>query len=235
MLTEQQIVIHKEFRTYIRVEEGYGGNMLNTLINAAETNLPVLIKKYVCADFDCIYEDIYSIEQLLTYSAKIKDDEEILAGPYGYISSKALDAYIRFYAKKLGVDLDNIILPNIDIPADQDTEEDEASKQVEGRLTETIILRRQRNSLSRERCLAESGYKCYVCGFDFEKYYGEIGKGFLEVHHKRPMSTYEEDHELPQSELVALCSNCHSMVHRKKDIIDVDKLKRMIEKNKEKK
>lgn len=220
MLTEQQIVIHKEFRTYLRVEEGYRGNMLNTLINAAETNLPVLIKKYVCADFDCIYEDIYSIEQLLTYSAKIKDDEEILAGPYGYISS---------------VDLDNIILPNIDIPADQDTEEDEASKQVEGRLTETIILRRQRNSLSRERCLEESGYKCYVCGFDFEKYYGEIGKGFLEVHHKRPMSTYEEEHEIPQSELVALCSNCHSMVHRKKDIIDVDELKRMIEKNKEKK
>ncbi|RGM12344.1 hypothetical protein DXC34_11980 [Bacteroides stercoris] len=30
------------------------------------------------------------------------------------------------------------------------------------------------------------------------------------------MLTYDKEHEIPQSELVALCSNCHSMVHRKK-------------------
>ncbi|MBV3812406.1 HNH endonuclease [Bacteroides stercoris] len=75
----------------------------------------------------------------------------------------------------------------------------------------------------------ESGYKCYICDFDFEKVYGEIGKGFHEVHHKRPISTYDEEHEIPQSELVALCSNCHSMVHRRKEAMDVDELKSIVQ------
>lgn len=109
---------------------------------------------------------------------------------------------------------------------------EEDSALIEGRLMESKVLRRQRNRVARERCLIESGCKCYVCGFDFEKVYGEIGKGFLEVHHKRPISTYDEEHEIPQSELVALCSNCHSMVHHGKTLLDVDVLKEMYNQNK---
>ena len=56
-----------------------------------------------------------------------------------------------------------------------DEAEEEAEKQqVEGRVTEAKVLRRQRNRAARERCLIESGYKCYICDFDFEKVYGEI-------------------------------------------------------------
>ncbi|KAB5267074.1 hypothetical protein F9949_05425 [Bacteroides stercoris] len=43
------------------------------------------------------------------------------------------------------------------------------------------------------------------------------------------MSTYDEEHEIPQSELVALCSNCHSMVHRRKEAMDVDELKSIVQ------
>ena len=50
--------------------------MLNTLINAAENNLPALIKQHIRPDFDCIYNDIYIIEELLTMSAMIKTDED---------------------------------------------------------------------------------------------------------------------------------------------------------------
>lgn len=233
MLNEQQKAIHKEFRTYLRVEEGLKGNMLNTLINAAETNLPALVKEHIRVDFNCIYDDIYSIEQLLSYSTKIKSDEEILAGPYGYISSKALDAYIRFYAKKLGVDLDSFKNPDTENTAGSETEEEAEKRQVEGRITEAKILRRQRNRAVRERCLAESGYKCYICGFDFEKTYGEIGRGFLEVHHKKPLASYDDEHPIPLSELCALCSNCHSMVHRTAIPIDVDDLKKIVQQNKD--
>ena len=229
MLTEQQKAIHKEFRTYLRVNEGMKGTMLNTLVNAAENNLPALIKEHIRVDFECIYDDLYTIEQLLSYSAKIKSDEEILAAPYGYISSKSLDAYIRFYAMKLGVDLDSFTNPDVDEPSIDETEEEAEKRQVEGRVTEAKVLRRQRNRAARERCLIESGYKCYICDFNFEKVYGEIGKGFLEVHHKRPISTYDEEHEIPQSELVALCSNCHSMVHRRKEAMDVDELKSIVQ------
>lgn len=228
MLTEEQKLIHTEFRKYLRIEEAQKGNMLNTLINAAENYLPALINQHIRPDFECIYNDIYSIEELLMMSAKIKSDEDILAGAYGYISLKAIEAYIRFYAQKHNIDLDAISLPE-NSSAQQPDEEDEEKRRLEGRLTEAKVLRRQRNRQARQQCLEASGYKCYICGFDFEKTYGEIGKGFLEVHHKRPISTYDEEHDIPQSELVALCSNCHSMVHRKKKAFDVDILKTIVQ------
>lgn len=228
MLTEEQKLIHTKFRKYLRIEEAQKGNMLNTLINAAENNLPALIKQHIRSDFECIYNDIYNIEELLMMSAKIKSDEDILAEPYGYISSKTIEAYIRFYAQKHNIDLDAISNPDVSsIP--QPDEEEEEKQRLEGRMTEAKVLRRQRNRQARQQCLEASGYKRYVCGFDFEKTYGEIGKGFLEVHHKRPISTYDEEHEIPQSELVALCSNCHSMVHRRKEAIDVDELKSILQ------
>ena len=51
MLTEEQKLIHTEFRKYLRIEEAQKGNMLNTLINAAEkslmkTSLPDLMVIY---------------------------------------------------------------------------------------------------------------------------------------------------------------------------------------------
>lgn len=223
MLNDKQKIIHKEFRTYLRVKEGIKGNMLNTLINAAEINLPALIREYFKLNFDCIYDDKYTIEELLSYAVKIKSDEEILAAPYGYISSKVLDSYIRFYAQNNGIDLQTIIFPNIE-NVEEKTEEVE-EQLVEGRLAESKIIRRQRNRAARDLCLVASGYRCYICGFNFEEIYGEIGKDFIEIHHKKPISTFDEEHPISASDLCALCSNCHSMIHRKRETLDVDYLK----------
>jgi len=224
MLTEEQKIIHTEFRKYLRTEESQKGNMLNTLINAAENNLPALIRQYIRSDFECIYNDIYSVEELLKMSSKIKSDEEILAGPYGYISSKAIEAYIRFYAQKHNIDLGAITIPE-DTSSQEPDEDEEEKQRIEGRMTEAKVLHRQRNRQARQQCLEASGYKCYICGFDFEKAYGEIGKRFLEVHHTKPLASYDDEHPIPQSELCALCSNCHSMVHRRKDVLNVNTLK----------
>lgn len=73
----------------------------------------------------------------------------------------------------------------------------------------------ERNPKARRICLEYYGYKCQVCGFDFEKMYGEIGKGFIEVHHINPLSNIDESHTVdPIKDLAPLCSNCHSMIHR---------------------
>ena len=206
--------------------------MLNTLINATEVSLPALITRYVRPDFECIYDDIYSIEEMLLYAAKLKSDE-ILASQSGYISWKAIDAYIRFYAQKHDIDLTAIKQPEVKT-VDSTEAEDEEQERYEGRLTEAKVLRRQRNRAARQQCLEASGYTCYVCGFNFEKTYGDIGKNFLEVHHTKPLATYDDEHPIPQSELVALCSNCHSMVHSKREVLDVNELKEMLQENKNK-
>lgn len=230
MLTEEQKIVHAEYRKYLRIVEGIKGNMLNTLIDATERSLPMLIREHVRQDFDCIYDDKYSIEELLSYSAKLKSDDEILAAYSGYISSKAIDAYIRFFGNKLGIDLSSIQIPE-DKSDETNGSNDDGHQMIEGRLTEAKVLRRQRNRAARQKCLDDSGYTCYVCGFNFEKAYGEIGKNFLEVHHTKPLATYDDEHPIPQSELCALCSNCHSMVHRSREVLDVDVLKRMFDKH----
>ncbi|MBI5840479.1 MAG: HNH endonuclease [Chloroflexi bacterium] len=63
---------------------------------------------------------------------------------------------------------------------------------------------------------------CEACGFDFYKIYGDIGRGYIEIHHQKPVFQYDEiDFSRLIAEalkdLIPLCANCHRMIHRKKD------------------
>lgn len=60
---------------------------------------------------------------------------------------------------------------------------------------------------------------CHACAFDFKLFYGNIGDGFIELHHSKPVFMYEdEDQDKKISDaitnLVPVCSNCHRMIHR---------------------
>ena len=56
----------------------------------------------------------------------------------------------------------------------------------------------------------------FICGFDFEKTYGEIGKGFIHVHHIVPVSEIGESYRVDyEKDLIPVCPNCHAMLHRK--------------------
>lgn len=74
------------------------------------------------------------------------------------------------------------------------------------------------------------GYVCECCGFDFEKVYGDIGKNYIEAHHKQPI------HQLKgkvikldaEKDFIVLCSNCHKMIHRLDDPSDLEKLKKSL-------
>lgn len=73
------------------------------------------------------------------------------------------------------------------------------------------------------------GYICKVCGFVFEKVYGEWGKDYIEIHHIKPISSVGEQIVNPDTDLIPFCSNCHRMIHRKKDrVLSIEELKSMI-------
>ncbi len=97
----------------------------------------------------------------------------------------------------------------------------------DGKAIEYYGTRYERNPINRARAIELHGTVCKACDFDFEKAYGKLGRGFIEVHHVRPLSTLEQETAIdPEKDLVPLCSNCHRMVHRKKEeILEVDKLK----------
>lgn len=87
----------------------------------------------------------------------------------------------------------------------------------------------ERNFKLRQKAIEIHGLQCKVCGFDFQKRYGDLGRNFIEVHHTRPM--YQVGKEIkvnPETDLVPLCANCHRMVHRKKQQpLKIEELKRL--------
>jgi hypothetical protein len=58
---------------------------------------------------------------------------------------------------------------------------------------------------------------CCVCDFDFEKRFGDIGRGFIEMHHTEPLRTKAALSGTPVRSLVPVCSNCHRMLHRNRN------------------
>ena len=103
----------------------------------------------------------------------------------------------------------------------------------EGTAKEIKSIRYERNPINRQICLAYKGYRCSVCGFDFEKVYGILGRNFIEVHHILPVSKMGDNYEInPIKDLTPLCSNCHSMIHKKNPPYTIDELKKIIEENK---
>lgn len=69
---------------------------------------------------------------------------------------------------------------------------------------------------------------CEVCDLDFEEKYGAIGKGFIECHHKVPLSSLKVETKITIKDLALVCSNCHRMLHRDIKNLSVEKLKEMI-------
>lgn len=74
----------------------------------------------------------------------------------------------------------------------------------------------ERNPEARRKCIALHGCKCVVCDFDFAERYGELGRGYIHVHHLVPISSIGKNYQIvPEKDLVPVCPNCHAMLHRK--------------------
>jgi 5-methylcytosine-specific restriction protein A len=87
----------------------------------------------------------------------------------------------------------------------------------------------ERNSKARQLCVKHWKAICAVCTFDFEKTYGEIGKGFIHVHHLTPVSQIGKAYQVdPINDLIPVCPNCHSMLHRQEPPLTIDELKSLL-------
>src|SRR3954454_20057651 len=54
---------------------------------------------------------------------------------------------------------------------------------------------------------------CQVCGFDFFKVYGDLGRDYAQVHHLKPLGDRTKPSLTRLDDLAVLCANCHVMVH----------------------
>jgi 5-methylcytosine-specific restriction protein A len=86
----------------------------------------------------------------------------------------------------------------------------------EGNRTAILVNRYERSTKNRKACIETYGAFCCVCGFDFFRAYGEIGKDYIHVHHLTPLAVLEGKARKidPIKDLRPVCPNCHEMLHQ---------------------
>ena len=102
---------------------------------------------------------------------------------------------------------------------------------IEGLRKSVYVNVYERSSEARKKCIQIKGTTCVICGFDFEKIYGDLGKGFIHVHHIVPMSSTNGTYVVnPDTDLIPVCPNCHAMLHRKENgkYLSVEELRKRI-------
>jgi predicted HNH restriction endonuclease len=112
----------------------------------------------------------------------------------------------------------------------------------EGQLDNRTTTQRNRSSKLREIAITEfkkannGQLFCAVCGFDFFETYGELGKDFIEIHHKEPMHLMDIEGEKTTVEealkkVATVCPNCHRMIHREKGkMLSIEEIKALLKK-----
>jgi 5-methylcytosine-specific restriction enzyme A len=106
--------------------------------------------------------------------------------------------------------------------------------EVEGQPTIRQHVVYERSPKNRARAIEVHGAVCKACGFDFNLVYGpELARDYVEVHHVESITRIRGRVD-PNTLLVPLCSNCHSMVHRKPgSILPVEELRRIMQKQRD--
>ncbi len=226
-IPEQYIEASKEFRAYMRVKRGESGQFLSNLMDGAEIHLTRIIQSYIDASYTILYDEAMSIEQLAYYYVIIECHDAWLTVGNGHTAWKSLRYYLDYRSEKGGVDW-NPIYESARLQyekqrlAEKKREEKERRSKnefSEGNVVDSHYDRRERDHAARWKCIEHYGCKCAICGFNFEEQYGEVGKEFIEVHHIVPIASTDGEHDVdPIKDLIPVCSNCHSILHRKRPI-----------------
>lgn len=190
-----------EFRAHIDMES----------IEASRTRL------FWSADFAGVLKDTFPYHYDLYTRNKQPDSSLTLR----LVKTKTSDKYHALLGGEISEDI---------IVADIEAEEYEwcpDKKHVEGGVRGIYSRRYERNPKNRKDAIRIHGLSCNICGFNFEKCYGERGADYIEVHHVKPIHTFEEEQVVdPRTDLITVCSNCHRMIHRRRtDVLEIEELK----------
>ncbi len=87
----------------------------------------------------------------------------------------------------------------------------------------------ERSPKNRKQAIKIHGTKCNICGFDFDSFYGsDLAQHYIEVHHIVPLNQEQRIVD-PEKDLICVCSNCHSMLHRRgNELVSIEELKKRI-------
>lgn len=108
------------------------------------------------------------------------------------------------------------------------TEEDTSFPEGKEVLRKHIVRERNQDLIknAKRKFKKENGEKlfCQICSFDFSVRYGELGSDYIEAHHIKPVSEMKDGERTNIEDIIMVCSNCHSMIHRKRPWVTKDHL-----------
>jgi 5-methylcytosine-specific restriction protein A len=105
----------------------------------------------------------------------------------------------------------------------RDREGYEEGQKLVAEITVTI-----RNPKLAKRARAHYGVNCQVCAFNFQERYGDIGSGFIEVHHLTQLALTAGPRIATLDDVCVVCANCHRMMHRRTPPFTVEEMKRRV-------
>jgi 5-methylcytosine-specific restriction protein A len=116
-------------------------------------------------------------------------------------------------------------------PAELPDEVSTPSLYFEGVSRTVAVNAYERDPRARKACIDHYGATCAVCGFDFAVGYGQLGQGFIHVHHVVPLSKIGKSYVVdPVKDLRPVCPNCHAMLHRRAEVLSIEELKVILRK-----
>lgn len=87
----------------------------------------------------------------------------------------------------------------------------------------------ERNRVARAAFVDHYHAVCQVCDVDFGERYGDIGEGFIHVHHLKPLSEIRRGYEVDAvRDLRPVCPNCHAMLHQQDPPLTIAQLRKMM-------
>ena len=126
------------------------------------------------------------------------------------------------------IDEEEALLLEITMPEEIDFDSHE--NLYKGAKKQVFVNSYERNRSARDRCVKHYGTTCFICGFDFEKVYGEVGRNVIHVHHLKPLSEIGETYSVdPIKDLRPICPNCHVIIHKNNPAYSIDEVRAMIE------
>ena len=211
-----EFVIFLSNRLFVGEDPSKYASLLNTKIKS-------FCKKHMGVDLSSLYSltDVQAIQDIrgrivsyspFVYSRKKHDDK--LDG---------IDLYVEFLQYTQSENEESEAHPSNRVSIKKSTPEQEG-RHVK-REQEVYV----RSASAREQCKRHYECTCQACGHKMEEIYGEIGKGFIEVHHLIPIHLFDDSHDIhPINDLITLCPNCHAMIHKLEDPGDISTLKELI-------
>ena len=99
----------------------------------------------------------------------------------------------------------------------------------EGAVRRVRVNAYERDRAARQACIGYYGAACSACDLRFEDRYGEVGAGYIHVHHLVPISEIGTEYLVdPIEDLRPVCPNCHAMLHQRQPPLSIEDLRGML-------